>query len=180
MNLRFLGPACFVATVLATGGIYNQPKVESFVAIDMRVSIPINTTIPGGIVAKVPIVSGDLSGRFNGHLVQNISTSNEAMLPLTEGEHSESNGDLIFENDKGERIFASLRGLTSYANMALHGFGSALLKTDIEEFYWVNKEVFLVEWEGNFNTGLAQFELSTLTTGGRKDNQTIKAFEHPK
>ncbi|KAA8645635.1 hypothetical protein EYZ11_003470 [Aspergillus tanneri] len=182
MNFRLLGLACLVANVLATDGIYKQPKVESFAAIDMVVSLPANTTTPGGMISKVPIVSGNITGRFNGHLVQNISTSNEAMvpLPLTEGEFSQSDADLIFENDNGDRIFASLRGLTTYANMALHGFGSALLRTDVKEFFWVNKEVFLVEWDAHFNTGLAQFEFSTITTGGRKDGQPIKAFDPSK
>ncbi|KAE8372269.1 hypothetical protein BDV26DRAFT_298019 [Aspergillus bertholletiae] len=179
MSPLFLGLACLVANALATGGIYKQPIVESFVAIDMYVSLPVNTTTPAGIVSKVPIVSGAITGGFNGQLVQNISTSNEAMLPLTGGEYSSSDSNLILENDQGGRIFASLRGLTTYANMALHGFGSAFLATDLEEFYWVNGEVFLVEWEGNFMTGLAQFQLSTITSGGRKDNQTIKALAPP-
>ena len=31
----------------------------------------------------------------------------------------------MFENDKGDRILADMKGLTTYSAAALHGFGTA-------------------------------------------------------
>lgn len=88
-----------------------------------------------------------------------------------------------------------MRGLTTYSAAALHGFGTAYvlpspektdfssslivdsyLSTEVAEFYWVNWELFLVEWQGTFTTGDAKFEFFQITTGGRKDGQPIPAL----
>jgi hypothetical protein len=42
---------------------------------------------------------------------------------------------------------------------------------------WINYAMFVVEWQGDFNTGLADVEFFELRTGGRIDGQPIKALE---
>lgn len=82
------------ATVLATGacgtGIYHSPIAKSFVTIDLLVNIPVNTTTPEGVVGSVGIRGGSINGQFNGHLVSNISSEVEHVLPLTNGEFTVS------------------------------------------------------------------------------------------
>ncbi|KAL6786383.1 hypothetical protein J3E68DRAFT_432936 [Trichoderma sp. SZMC 28012] len=171
------------ATVLATGacgtGIYHSPIAKSFVTIDLLVNIPVNTTTPEGVVGSVGIRGGTINGQFNGHLVANISSEVEHVLPLTNGEFTSVSSQWIFENDKNEHILATLSGLTTYANNALHGFGNAILATEAKDFYWVNSATFLIEWQGDFNTGKAQFEFFQITTGGRLDGQPITALLPP-
>ena len=55
----------------------------------------------------------------------------------------------------------------------------SVLATEAEEFYWVNSASFLIEWQGDFNTGKAQFEFFQITTGGRIDGQPITALLPP-
>lgn len=43
----------------------------------------------------------------------------------------------------------------------------------------MNWAAFLIEWEGNFNTGLSQFEFFKLASGGRKDGKPIPALLPP-
>ncbi|EHK25851.1 uncharacterized protein TRIVIDRAFT_32329 [Trichoderma virens Gv29-8] len=168
------------ATVLTTGacgtGIYHSPIAQSFVTIDLQVGFPVNTTTPGGVVGSVPIRGGSISGQFNGHLVSNISSEIEHVLPLTSGEYTSVSSQWIFENEMNEHILTTLSGLTTYTNNALHGLGTAVLATEIKEFYWVNSASFLIEWQGDFNTGKAQFEFFQITTGGRVDGQPITAL----
>lgn len=91
--LIFIGSA---ATVLATGacgtGIYHSPVAKSFVTIDLLVGLPVNTTTPEGIIASVPICGGITNGQFNGHLISNISSEIEHILPFTSGEYHVSDG----------------------------------------------------------------------------------------
>ncbi|KKP00484.1 hypothetical protein THAR02_07397 [Trichoderma harzianum] len=163
------------ATVLATGacgtGIYHSPIAKSFVTIDLLVNIPVNTATPEGVAGSVGIRGGSITGQFIGHLVSNISSEVEHVLPLT--------SEWIFENDKNEHSLATLSGLTTYANNALHGFGNAILTTEAKDFYWVNSATCLIEWQGDFNTGKAQFEFFQITTGGRLDGQPITALLPP-
>jgi hypothetical protein len=133
----FAGPAC-------ASGIFKQPKAKSFLTIDMVVGLPVNVSTHDGITAMVPIVSGDLKGQFNGHLVPNLTSETERILPGSNGANSVSadglarypnfdpsnisqnvRTELMFENDREERILAKMQGTTTYANNALHGFGYA-------------------------------------------------------
>ncbi|KAL7949258.1 hypothetical protein V8C42DRAFT_361839 [Trichoderma barbatum] len=146
------------ATVLATGacgtGIYHSPIAKSFVTIDLLVGLPVNTTTPESIVSSVPI-------RRNIDKFKSVSSQ------------------WIFENDKSEHILVTLAGITTYANNALHRFGNAVLATEAQGFYWVNSATFLIEWQGDFNTGKAQFEFFQIATSGRVDGQPITALLPP-
>ncbi len=77
------GPAC------ATG-IFKQPKAESFLTVDMQVSYPVNVTTHDGVIGIVPIVGGDIKGKFNGHVVANLSSETERVLPGSNGANSVS------------------------------------------------------------------------------------------
>ncbi|OBT82617.1 hypothetical protein VE02_07969 [Pseudogymnoascus sp. 03VT05] len=173
-SLLFL---CSIATALATGectnGIYNPPVGKSFMTVNTKVGMPYNVTTPNGIVAMVPILTGDISGQFNGNLIANLSAETERLLNSKNGTYSTVETRWVFDNDKGDRILADMKGLTTYSAAALHGFGTAYLSTEVEEFYWVNWELFLIEWQGSFNTGDAKFEFFQISTGGRKDGQPI-------
>ncbi|KAL5346415.1 hypothetical protein ACLOAV_008686 [Pseudogymnoascus australis] len=169
---------CSIASAVATGsctdgGIYYPPVGTSFVTVNTKVGMPYNVTTPDGIVALVPIVTGNITGQFNGHLIPNLSAETERLLNSNTGTYSSVETRWVFENDKGDRILADMKGLTTYSADALHGFGTAYLYTEVKEFYWVNWEYFLIEWQGTFNTGDAKFEFFQVATGGRKDGQPI-------
>lgn len=91
---RSLVLVCSIASAIATGacgnGIYNQPVATSFVTIGITVGQPYNITTPDGIVAMVPIRSGNITGQFNGHLVENVSSETERILNSTSGVYSVS------------------------------------------------------------------------------------------
>ncbi|KAH7141098.1 hypothetical protein EDB81DRAFT_858136 [Dactylonectria macrodidyma] len=187
MLSRLLIFACFLVTALATDGVFKRPKGKSFVTIDYRVGWPLNTTTPTGIVAMVPVRGGDIKGQFNGRIVENITSSYEEALPSTSGEYTRelTNRDqsyenqLLFEDDSGQRILTKVAGLTTYGNMALHGFGYATLITTIKELEWVNYAMFIAEWQADFGTGTAEIEIFSISTGGRKDGKPIKALLPP-
>ncbi|KAH8654202.1 hypothetical protein BGZ61DRAFT_524296 [Ilyonectria robusta] len=179
MLSRLLIFTCFLASALATDRIFNRPKGKSFITIDYRVGWPLNTTTPGGIIAMVPVWGGDIKGQFNGHIVENITSSYEKALPSTSGEYTSYENQLLFENDSGQRILAKVTGTTTYGNMALHGFGYATLLTDIDDLDWINYEMFIAEWQADFQTGTAEIEIFSITTGGRKDGKPIKALLPP-
>ena len=82
--------ASALASPACATGIFKQPKAKSFLTIDMVVSIPINVTTHDGVTAMVPIVSGDLKGQFNGHLVPNLTSETERILPGSNGANSVS------------------------------------------------------------------------------------------
>lgn len=79
----FAAPACATA-------IYKPPKTESFMTIDMKVSYTVNVTTHEGAIGIIPIVSGNLTGKFNGHLVPNLSSATERLLPGSDGANSVS------------------------------------------------------------------------------------------
>lgn len=85
---------CSIASAVATGactdGIYNPPVGKSFVTVNTKVGMPYNVTTPDGIVAMVPIATGDISGQFNGHLVENLSAETERLLNSKTGTYSVS------------------------------------------------------------------------------------------
>ncbi|KAH7144126.1 hypothetical protein B0J13DRAFT_622705 [Dactylonectria estremocensis] len=179
MLSRLLILACFLATVLATDVVFKRPKSKSFVTIDYRVGWPLNTTTPSGIVALVPVRGGDIRGHFNGRIVENVTSSYEEALPSPSGEYTSYESQFLFEDDSGQRILTKVVVLTTYGNMALHGFGYATLVTTIKELEWVNYAMFIAEWQAEFGTGTAEIEIFSITTGGRKDGKPIKALLPP-
>ena len=68
---------------MATTGVFNPPKAQSFLSIDYQVGIPVNTTTPSGVVGTVPVRGGEIRGSvFNGHIVPNLTSSVEKYLPI--------------------------------------------------------------------------------------------------
>lgn len=51
------------------------------------------------------------------------------------------------------------------------------MKTDNKKWDWVNWADFIVEWQGVFATGQAQFQISRIMSGGRRDGKPIPALE---
>lgn len=92
--LRLLVFLCSIASALATGacsdGVYNPPVSKSFVTVAITVGFPFNVTTPQGIVAVIPIRSGDVCGQFNGHLIGNASSVTERLLTSKNGTYSVS------------------------------------------------------------------------------------------
>ncbi|PGH30099.1 hypothetical protein GX50_07161 [[Emmonsia] crescens] len=175
MLLKFFVLMCSAAGALATGGVFNPPKSKSFLSIDYQVGFPMNVTTPGGVVGVVPVLGGKIKGRFNGHIVGNISSSLEAVVQSPTGVYTSFDATYLFENDAGERILTKVDGLTTYSNVDLHGFGYATLSTDIEHLKWVNTRMFVAEWQGRFQKGNAEIEIFEVKTGGRIDCEPIHA-----
>ncbi|EER42906.1 conserved hypothetical protein [Histoplasma capsulatum H143] len=180
MHLKFLTLMCSVAGALAANGVFNQPKGKSFVTIEYQVGYPINTTTPAGVVATVPVLSGDIKGRFNGHIVENITSSVEAYLDTCTGSFTSFESRYLFENDAGEHIVAKVVGTTSYSKQDLHGLGYATFSTDIKDLKWVNTAMFVAEWQGRYGGRGAEIEIFELTTGGRVDGESIYAAQPSK
>lgn len=68
---------------IASGGVFNPPKAQSFLSIDYQVGIPFNTTTPNGVVGTVPVRGGVIKGSlFQGHVVPNLTSSVERYLPV--------------------------------------------------------------------------------------------------
>ncbi|KLJ06477.1 hypothetical protein EMPG_10124 [Blastomyces silverae] len=172
--------ACSATGAFATTkGVFNPPKGTSFLTIDYRVGFPMNVTTPGGLIAAVPIGSGTIKGRFNGHIVQNVSSSQEAELVSDKGVFTTFDARYLFENDDGERILATVLGATSYSSKDLHGLGTATLRTSIKGLEWVNTAMFVAEWHGRYGGRGADIEIFELTTGGRIDCEPIHAAFPP-
>lgn len=53
------------------------------------------------------------------------------------------------------------------------------METDNEKYDWVNWAFFIVEWQAAFATGQAEFQISEVKTGGRRDGKPIPALEPP-
>ncbi|OJD12600.1 hypothetical protein ACJ73_09323 [Blastomyces percursus] len=180
MLRKFLILLCYSAAgALATKGVFNPPKGTSFLTIDYRVGFPMNVTTLDGEVAAVPIVSGTIKGRFNGHIVQNVSSSLEGELESDRGVFTSFDARYLFENDDGERILATVLGATSYSSKDLHGLGYATLRTTIKGLEWVNTAMFVAEWMGRYGGRGAEIEIFELTTGGRIDCDPIHAAFPP-
>ncbi|PGH03211.1 hypothetical protein GX51_04246 [Blastomyces parvus] len=180
MLLQFLTLLCCSATgAFATNGVFKPPKTTSFLTIDYYVGFPMNVTTPAGVVAAVPVVKGKIKGRFNGHIVQNVSSSLEAELANDRVTFTSFDARYLFENDAGERILATVLGATSYSKQDLHGLGYATLSTGIKGLEWVNTAMFVAEWMGRYGGRGAQIEIFELTTGGRIDCEPIHAALPP-
>ncbi|KAJ6785888.1 hypothetical protein PWT90_07914 [Aphanocladium album] len=159
--------------------IYRTPRIEPFVTVNIRTNYPANVTLHGSTVGVAPILGGQVQGKFNGQLHPNISAETERLMPGSDGRNTLADSQWILENGDKEKIFVSLKGITTYANNALHGFGTAIMETDNEKYDWVNWAHFIVEWQSAFATGQAEFQISQVTTGGRRDGKPIPALEPP-
>lgn len=53
------------------------------------------------------------------------------------------------------------------------------METDNKKWDWVNWAFFLVEWQSTFATGTAEFQISEIKSGGRRDGKPIPALEPP-
>ncbi|KAK2609207.1 hypothetical protein QQS21_002289 [Conoideocrella luteorostrata] len=182
LSLFWTLAAAAATPVSATSGIYKSPQAKSFITVRVHVGLPVNTTTPDGPVGLFRTADGNVTGQFTGRLAPNLSTVVERILPGSSGAHSTVFTNWVLESNakspanQPERILARLEGLTTYANNALHGFGSVRLSTDIEHLKWINWATFLIEWEGQFNTGIAAFEIFHITSGGRLDGKKIPAL----
>ncbi|OJD14855.1 hypothetical protein AJ78_04831 [Emergomyces pasteurianus Ep9510] len=167
-----------VAGALATdhtGGYFHQPKGKSFLTIDYQVGYPVNITTENGVVAMVPVLGGDIKGKFNGHIVENITSSFEGYLNSSTGSYTSFEARYLFENDNGDNIMATVLGTTAYSKFDLHGMGYAKLSTQTPGLEWINTAMFFAEWQGKYGGRGAQIEFFELTTGGRLDNEPIHA-----
>lgn len=93
-------------TLTLATAIFHPPKGESFLSIDYRVGIPLNTTTPDGVVGTVPVLGGDIKGKFNGHIVGNITSSIERALVSTTGVYTV--GLLVTRNETASLTVHSL------------------------------------------------------------------------
>ena len=66
-------------------GIYNSPILLPFVTVEVQARLPNNVTTPDGIVSTSAIPSGNITGRFTGELVAELSYETEKFLPYTDG-----------------------------------------------------------------------------------------------
>lgn len=72
--------------------IYKSVKIEPFITVNARTSWPSNATVHGGAVGIAPIPSGQVQGKFVGHLLPNISVETERLMPGSNGGNTVSNG----------------------------------------------------------------------------------------
>ncbi|OAX80714.1 hypothetical protein ACJ72_04953 [Emergomyces africanus] len=170
---------CSVAGALAADGVFKPPKGQSFLTIDYQVGFPINTTTPNGVVVTAPVWGGKIKGKFNGRIVENVTSSVEAPLNGGKGVYTSFEARYVFENDAGEHIVATVLGTTSYSKVDLHGMGYAQLRSGIKGLEWVNTATFFAEWQGKYRGRGASIEIFELTTGGRLDCEPIQAAEPP-
>lgn len=83
MHFHSLALLSSATIAIATDGVFNPPKAQSFLSIDYQVGIPFNTTTPNGVVGTVPVRGGDIKGGlFHGHVVPNLTSSVERYLPV--------------------------------------------------------------------------------------------------
>jgi len=72
------------------------------------------------------------------------------------------------------------RATMSYANEALHGFGTISFSTDNKKYTDLNYGSYVVEFEANFNTGTAFLDIFGLGSGGKRDGSETPALLRPK
>jgi hypothetical protein len=80
----FLLALAGVSTVSA--GVYNPPVAESFLSIGLQLTFPANVTTPEGVMASIPILGGEVTGRFQGFVVENVTSFLEKVKYSEDGE----------------------------------------------------------------------------------------------
>jgi hypothetical protein len=74
----------FATTCNATG-VFRAPVTKPFVSIDWHTGGAFNTSTPWGDVAQVPVAGGEITGRFSGFVVENVTSSTEMTIPNESG-----------------------------------------------------------------------------------------------
>ncbi|KIX00279.1 uncharacterized protein Z518_10418 [Rhinocladiella mackenziei CBS 650.93] len=180
--LPILAFVSVVAGTIAAQGTstFHPPVARPFIDIDFFVGWPVNTTAPNGLIAVTPNAAGTITGRFNGHIVENTTASVERFYPADTGPgvYSEYINEILLATEDDENVLLKMSGTAMYANGGLHGFAYARFETVIANLSWINYGMFVAEWVGNTNsgTGNAKVQVFEILSGGRLDGQPIAAI----
>ncbi|KAM0427904.1 hypothetical protein ACHAPT_007363 [Fusarium lateritium] len=160
-------------------GIYNTPKVSSFLQLDLRVFLPANVSTPDGMTALAPNVEGGkVTGAFEADILP-VGAAYERVALNEAGENSFYKNLYIFQTADNQTLSLDVDAILHYENDALHGFGFGKFATAIPEFFHLNYQAFIVEVQGDFNTGTAVAEVFEIKSCGRRDGDPIKALLPP-
>jgi hypothetical protein len=85
----------------------------------------------------------------------------------------------VVNTTSGVIISADVEATVTYANNALHGFGTLKFLSADPQFIDLVWRNFVAEFEGNFFTGTAIVDIFELSSGGHRDGSPILALLPP-
>ncbi|KAF4983139.1 hypothetical protein FDECE_17366, partial [Fusarium decemcellulare] len=160
-------------------GVFNPPKAVPFLTLDLKIGIPANVSTPDGPTGLAPNrEGGKVKGAFEADILP-LGAAYERVVENEVGENSFYQNMYIFQTAENETLSLDVDGILHYDNNALHGFGFGKIATSIPQFLKYNYQAFVIEVEGDFNTGTAVAEVFELKPCGRRDGKPIKALLPP-
>ncbi|KAF4345176.1 hypothetical protein FBEOM_882 [Fusarium beomiforme] len=160
-------------------GEYNNPKLRTFLWLDLAVGRETNVSSPGSLGIMAPNVKGGkATGAFEADILPLGASWEDAVIDEL-GENSFYKNRYILQTVNNDTIKFEVDVILNYRNNAHHGFGFGKFATDIPALLEINYNSYLVEVTGDFETGKAAGQVFALKSGGRRDGQPIKALLPP-
>ncbi|KAF1948406.1 hypothetical protein CC80DRAFT_556347 [Byssothecium circinans] len=153
---------------------FNPPTLTPFIHIDQLTNLPVNVSTIYGMTARYENRGGNVTGAITGTIV-NIGAAYEVIPPAGAGAIGFYTNTFTI-NTTEATLLMDARATISYANNALHGFGTVSFSSDAAKYLDLNWRSFVVEFEANFFSGAAYLDVFELSSSGKRDGSETPAL----